>query len=110
MQSNGQLVASSPASHVPFGAPPLQPVPLPLPIPPKHAMHAASLYGAVHCCVSRHWKQPNCVAWSLQLSVPEPEPEPEPDPDPLPLPPQSAAHDPPFSPFDVSHMPLPQTA
>jgi hypothetical protein len=44
------------------------------------------------------------VVGSLQFSVLEPEP----DPEPLPLPlEQSAGHEAPFSPFVVSHMPLP---
>ena len=51
-----------------------------------------------------HPKQPMSVDGSLQFS--EPEPKPEPEPLPLPLL-QSAGHEAPFSPFVVSHMPLP---
>jgi hypothetical protein len=63
------------------------------------------------CCVSggvqvpeRHWKQAMSVSGSEQFTVPEPEPEPLPLPLPLE---QSAGHEAPFSPFVVSHMPLP---
>ena len=72
-------------------------------------MQAADVNGGVHAVGSpMQAKQPNSVAGSLQSSVLEPEPEPEPDPDPEPLPLlQSTGHDEPFSPFVVSHMPLP---
>ena len=95
----------SPASHTPFGKPPMHIVPLPLPMP--HAAQSCAVYGGVHIIRPVHRMQPNCVCGSLQFSELEPEPEPEPLPLPLPLL-QSCGHEAPFSPFVVSHIPLPQ--
>jgi len=105
MQSNGQVCVVSPAAalHVPSGAPPSH-MPKPLPLPMPHAAQSFAVYGGVHIWNDVQNRQPICVAGSLQFSVLLPEPEPEPLPLPL-L--QSAGHEAPFSPFVVSHWPLP---
>ena len=101
-----QFAWVSPASHVPFGTPPTQPVmlllplPLPLPSPPStQARHEfASRPGGQVAGVRMQPKQTFGSVGHIALPLPEP----------LPLPAQSVGHDAAVSPD--SHTVLPQTA
>ena len=73
---------------------------------PPQAAQSVAVNGGVHIIKPVQSRQPICVFGSMQSSVLEPEPEPLPEPEPEPLL-QSCGHDEPFSPFVVSHMPLP---